>query len=70
MTAIREKVEDPRTVNELCKQWRKLQEIRRQLTRDGHINGDATTDDVVAALRKAIPPELFSVSRSTPTPPT
>jgi hypothetical protein len=55
-----ESTPDDRTNNDLLTEWRKLEEIRRSLTRQGAITGDATPAQVMEALRKLIPPTLFS----------
>lgn len=51
--------DDKRTTKQLLTQWRKLEEIRRSLVRNGLVNGDASPADIVNALRKAIPPGTF-----------
>ena len=51
--------DDVRTASELFKQWRKINEVRRSLVRDGLISGDATTSEILDALKKQIPPEMF-----------
>lgn len=40
-------------------QWRKLQEIKRAMVRDGKCDGDATPAKVLEAIRAEIPPNLF-----------
>jgi hypothetical protein len=51
---------DNRTVPQLFKEWRKFQEVKRQLVKSGKISGDAKTDDVIEALRNEIPPDTFT----------
>jgi hypothetical protein len=55
--------EDTRSVKQLLTEWRKLEEVRRSLTRHGLLNGDATPQDVINALRKAIPPHVFAATK-------
>lgn len=50
---------DSRTTAELLTQWRKLSEIKRDLTKAGIINGDATPAEILTALRQTIPPNIF-----------
>ncbi len=58
-----EKNGDTRTTKILLTQWRKLEEIRRSLVRNGLVAGDATPADIVAALRTAIPVNVFGNER-------
>ena len=51
---------DTRTPAELVKQHEKLGKVRRELVRQGLLNGDATADEVIACLRKSIPAEMFT----------
>lgn len=55
-----EKNTDNRTTAQLFKEWRKINEVKRNLIRGGKINGDATPDDIVKALRELIPPSVFN----------
>lgn len=55
-----EKIDDTRTTKQLITEWRKLEEIRRSLVRNGLISGDAKPADIVSALRKAIPAGTFT----------
>ena len=50
---------DTRSTTEVLTQWRKLEEIRRSLVRNGMINGDATPKEIIDALRRQIPADLF-----------
>lgn len=55
--------DDTRSTKTLLTQWRKLEEIRRSLVRNGLVSGDATPAKIVEALRKAIPPDTFGDER-------
>lgn len=50
---------DERTPLILLRQWREVEAIRRQLIKRGLLDSKATAEDVVAAIRKAIPSNLF-----------
>lgn len=50
---------DIRTNATVVTQWRKLQEIKRGLIKDGKCDGDANASTVLAKLRAEIPPGLF-----------
>lgn len=52
--------DDTRSTKTLLTQWRKLEEIRRSLVRNGLVSGDATPAEIVNALRTAIPPDVFA----------
>ena len=58
-----EKNDDTRSTKTLLTQWRKLEEIRRSLVRNGLLDGNATPGELVEALRKAIPVEVFGNER-------
>jgi hypothetical protein len=51
---------DTRSTKELLTQWRKLEELRRSLVRQGLVSGDAGPAEVLDALRKMIPPDVFA----------
>jgi hypothetical protein len=51
--------EDARTNSDLLTQWRKLQEIRRQLIRDGLLTAESKPDEVLATLRRILPADLM-----------
>lgn len=51
--------EDNRPAVVVMRQWREFTIIRNQLAREGVVSGDATADEVLAALRAALPPTLF-----------
>lgn len=52
---------DSRTNREVITQWKKLQEIKRQLLKEGTVTGDATPSEVLAAIRTQIPADLLIV---------
>lgn len=52
--------DDTRTPEELMRQWEKLNQIRRQLVTQGVISTNASVNDVIPALRKTIPQDLFN----------
>lgn len=52
-------VPDRRSAITLIRQWREIEQVRRQLTRLGILGPDAAPADVIAALRHAIPIDLF-----------
>jgi len=52
---------DSRTNREVITQWKKLQEIKRALMKEGQVTGDATPADVLAAIRAQIPSDLLIV---------
>lgn len=47
--------EDRRTIKQLLTEYRKLEEVRRALVRQGRLNGDATPHEIIAELRRTIP---------------
>lgn len=51
---------DQRTTALVMRQWEKLEQIKRNLIKQGLLNGDATPAAVVAKLREVIPPDLFT----------
>jgi hypothetical protein len=54
--------QDNRSAAELFKQWRKLEEVRRAFTKNGLVSADATPAQVLEAMRKLIPADLFSTT--------
>ncbi len=50
---------DIRTNAEVVTQYRKLQEIKRGLIKEGVADGDATAAQVLQKLREQIPPNLL-----------
>jgi len=54
---------DNRSVSQLFKEWRKLAEVQRNLTKNGLLNGNATPAEVIAKLREVIPPDVFAGSK-------
>lgn len=51
---------DTRSTTELFKQWRKLAEVQRNLTKNGLLSANATPAEVIAKLRDVIPAEIFT----------
>lgn len=51
---------DTRSVTQLFKEWRKLAEVQRNLTKNGLISANATPAEVIGKLRQVIPPETFN----------
>lgn len=54
-----ENTNDTRSVKTVLAQWRKLEEIRRQLTKAGKLSADAAPTDVIEKLRECLPPSVF-----------
>lgn len=54
---------DSRSTAELFKQWRKLAEVQRNLTKNGLLSANATPAEVIAKLREVIPPDVFAGSK-------
>jgi len=52
-------VSDPRTAGSLLAQWRTLKTVKNDLIKEGVLTGDATTDQVISALRGLLPAEQF-----------
>lgn len=59
MTQLPSAAGDTRSAQQVVSQFRKIQEIKRVLVKEGTLNGDATPQQVLAALRSQIPKELF-----------
>jgi hypothetical protein len=51
---------DTRSTAELFKQWRKLAEVQRNLTKNGLLSANATPAEVISKLREVIPPDVFA----------
>jgi len=51
---------DMRTTAQVLRQWDKLEQIKRQLVKQGLVAGDATPAAVIAKVREVITPDLFS----------
>lgn len=51
--------EDTRGFGTLIRQFREIEAIKSRLIRAGVLNGDATTEQVEAALRKIVPTDAF-----------
>lgn len=54
--------DDPRTNLTCLRQWETLQKIKRALVRQGALKDDASPHEVVAAMRRQVPPDLFGSS--------
>lgn len=54
---------DTRSTTELFKQWRKLAEVQRNLTKNGLLSANATPAEVIAKLREVIPPDVFATTK-------
>lgn len=50
---------DERTAAQLLRQHDRLSKVRRDLVKQGLVNGDARPDDILAAIRKLIPVDMF-----------
>jgi len=50
---------DTRTAVKVIRQYEKLQSIKNNLIKQGLLTGDATPQQILAALRTIIPPEIF-----------
>lgn len=59
MTAENPEPTDSRSTQQVVSQFRKLREIKRDLVKEGTVNGDATPRQVLQALRDSIPEDLF-----------
>jgi hypothetical protein len=51
--------DDHRTNKEVMRQYDRLRITKAQLVKSGALNGDATPSQVIAELRRQIPPDLF-----------
>lgn len=60
MAVIENGGEDSRTTKQVMAQWRKLQELKRSLVRDGLADGDTKPADLLKKVREAIPSDLFA----------
>lgn len=52
--------EDTRSAGALLSQWRTLKTVKNDLIKEGILNGDATTAEVVQTLRELMPVEQFT----------
>lgn len=50
---------DNRTAKQLLTEYRKIDDLKKSLVRQGVLNGDATPAEVIEAIRKIIPIDLF-----------
>lgn len=55
--------EDKRNAAQLLRQWDRLDSVKKQLVKAGLATGDATPAQILDAIRKAIPQELFAESQ-------
>lgn len=53
------KQEDHRTAREVLRQYERLRTIKKQLVATGEVNGDATTEKVIARLREIVPADAL-----------
>jgi len=51
--------DDKRTTKEVMRQYDRLRLVKQQLVKNGALNGDATPEQVIAEIRRQIPPDLF-----------
>lgn len=61
MAELTTAAKDTRTNREVITQWKKIQEIKRSLLKEGEISGDATPGMVIAKVREQIPVDLLIV---------
>lgn len=52
---------DQRPAAVVLRQYDKIAAVRKQLVREGACTKEATPAQVIAALRRQVPPELFAV---------
>lgn len=50
---------DTRTAGSLLASWRTLKTVKNDLIKEGVVDGEATTDQVLEALRRLLPAEQF-----------
>lgn len=50
---------DARSAMTVLRQWEKLEQIRRCLVKRGLVDEDASAEEVIEVMRKAVPPTLF-----------
>lgn len=50
---------DTRSTAQVMTQWRKLMEVKRQLIKQGLLNGDATPQQIVDTIRRQVPVDLM-----------
>lgn len=55
--------QDTRSPLLVLRQWKELQQIKRQLVREGIIDGDATMAEVVEAMRAQVPFDLMGMDK-------
>lgn len=52
--------DDKRTTSQVMRQWQKLNQVKRHLVKQGVVGEEATPSEVIEALRKEIPQDLFA----------
>ena len=52
--------QDQRTAATVVRQYEHIAKIKRDLAKQGLLNGDATPHDVIEKLRTLIPPDLWA----------
>lgn len=51
---------DERTTAQVMRQWEKLENVKRQLVKQGLLTGDATPAQVIQKIREIVPPDIFA----------
>jgi hypothetical protein len=51
--------EDTRTPADLIRQHERISKVRRDLIKQGLVNGDATPQDIMETIARTIPPSMF-----------
>lgn len=54
---------DERTTAQVLRQWDKLEQIKRQLVKQGLLAGDATPAAVVAKVREVVTADVFAEAK-------
>lgn len=52
--------DDPRTARQVMRDYERFMAMRARLVRDGVVSDDATPEQVIAALRKLVPANIFA----------
>lgn len=52
--------QDQRTAAQLLREHERLGKVRRDLVKQGLVNGDAKPEEILASIRREIPPEMFA----------
>jgi hypothetical protein len=50
---------DTRSNKQLLTEWRKLNDLKRQLVKEGHLSGDCNLSQMLAEIRKQLPPNVL-----------